>query len=130
MATPRIFLQLRVHWESLANYKAPEWYEDAKFGEGDELTGIRFTRNKEGTVLYAVLLEWVDGTVRIESVNDKTMGRQQVAQISILGSGHPLKWEMNQDGLHIQMPREKPSYDHAYPIKIELHKPMKQNQPR
>ena len=93
-------------------------------GSDPDLVNVRFTRNKAKTVLYAILLDWKDGEVIIKSLNDQSLPASMIQKVSLLGSSLELEWEMDDRGLALQLAGRKPGYDYAYPVKIELNKPM------
>jgi alpha-L-fucosidase len=77
-------------------------------GEGD----LRFTH--KGNMLYAVALGWPEGELKIESLGDR-----RVAAVSLLGSEQPLSWALDERGLILQAPLQKPC-EHAYAFRIVL----------
>ena len=78
---------------------------------------IRFTQKDKN--LYAICLEWPG-----ESVTIRTLGKLgklhpgDIKNISMIGSNEVLKWEQKEEGLVVQLPKEKPC-DFAYVLKIE-----------
>jgi alpha-L-fucosidase len=78
------------------------------YGEGD----VRFTH--KGNVLYAVALEWPERELRITS-----LGERGVRAVSLLGSAEPLSWVLDERGLIVQVPLQKPC-EHAYAFRIVL----------
>lgn len=83
---------------------------------------IRFTRNKEKTALYAVLLDWPDNGIVVKSLNSGTISKKEIKSVSLVGSKEKLVWSIGSDGLTIKNPGIKPAYDYAYPVKIEFKK--------
>ena len=75
---------------------------------------IRFTT--KGDALYAIGLGWPEGTVTIASLGTEA---GQIETTSMLGSGAPLTWSQDEDGLTVQMPLERPC-EHACTLKVAL----------
>lgn len=72
------------------------------FGEG---ASVRFTRSRDGGVLYAFLLAWPGERLVLKSVS-----AADGAEIRLLGhDGGPLAWEEGPDGLRIHLPAREPS---------------------
>jgi alpha-L-fucosidase len=82
---------------------------------------IRFTTKKDA--LYAIALEWPqDGKLTIKSFGSATNVPADIAQapiqsVELVGSTAQLKWQRSKDGLHIELPAEKPC-DYAISLKI------------
>ena len=83
---------------------------------------IRFTRNKAKTTLYAILLEWSNGDIVIKSLNSKSVTKNEIKSISILGLKEKLSWKLDENGLTIKQPKVKPTNDYAFPVKIVFQK--------
>lgn len=98
---------------------------DKKSREKPNVANVRFTRSKSKTELYATLIEWQEREVVIKSINNTTLSKHNIKKICLLGINKSLKWEMDDNGLTVQLPKKEPYYKHAYPIKIQLKKPMK-----
>jgi len=77
---------------------------------------IRFTRSKDGKVLYAITLGWPEESLTIEAANVKNVFSD--ATIQILGSDREVKYSVNDEKqLQIEIPDE--SIDQlAYVFKI------------
>jgi alpha-L-fucosidase len=60
---------------------------------------VRFTRSKDGTVVYAIALEWPGETLRLASVRPAPG-----ATVTLLGSSAPLAWTAEGDGVSIRLP--------------------------
>jgi alpha-L-fucosidase len=75
---------------------------------------VRFTQKQQENVLYAILLEWPG-----ESVTIKTAKDMDIENIHMLGIRSDLTWQINQEGLWIECPENRPC-DHAYVLKITL----------
>src|SRR5665648_34030 len=109
-----------------AIYSTRPW---SVFGEGPSVSGnlkkiiytpedIRFTRNKEKTTLYAILLEWPNNDINIKSLREGKVGKNEIKSISLTGSKEKLTWVQDENGLTISKPATKPNYGYAYPVKI------------
>ena len=98
------------------------------FGEGPSVVNpqskiytsedIRFTRNKEKTILYAILMDWPNDHIIIKSLGPKVVDENSIKSISIIGLDEKIKWSQDADGLIINKPEKRPLYDYAYPVKI------------
>ena len=78
---------------------------------------IRFTRSKDGAVLYTIVLGLPREPVRIRSLAGK-----QVASVRLLGSDEKLEWKQDPDALVIAPPSKFPC-EHAITFSIMLRKP-------
>jgi alpha-L-fucosidase len=102
------------------------------FGEGPTIPGknmhgdevnytaedIRFSRNKENTVLYATLLDWPEsGQVKITRMGKGAFNASSIREVRLLGGEGEVKWAQDESGLNIQLP-QKPGYGYAYPVKF------------
>jgi alpha-L-fucosidase len=78
---------------------------------------IRFTTR--GETLYATVLAWPENNrVLIEALaSDSELYPQAISRVELLGSSEPLTWTRHADGLHVQLPAEKPC-EHAGVLKI------------
>ncbi len=78
---------------------------------------IRFTTRKG--VLYAIALAWPEkGRVTVRSLaSGKGLFEGEVGGVSLLGSEETLEWSRDDDGLHVQLPAERPS-EHALALRI------------
>ena len=83
------------------------------FGSRD----FRFTR--KGNTLYAIALGWPeDGKLTVKTLATGLPNRPlHIARVDLLGCEPPLNWTWNGEGLHIDMPSEKPC-EHAFSLKI------------
>jgi alpha-L-fucosidase len=98
------------------------------FGEGPTSKGIksnvftaddiRFTRNKAKTIVYAIVMDWPQHYLILESLTTAKVNKEDIKSVSLVGTGQQLKWTLNEKGLTIQMPGDMPSYGYAYPVKI------------
>ena len=78
---------------------------------------LRFTR--KGNNLYAMALAWPeDGKLTVTTLATESITRPlNIAQVELLGCKAPLNWTQDADGLHVDMPSEKPC-EHAFSLKI------------
>ena len=91
------------------------------FGETpDRAPEIRFTHAKDKKVLYAILMDWPKSEIRINSLNTLKLTKNSIKSISVVGTGTKLKWRLDEKGLTINVPKDKPAYGYAYPLKIQF----------
>jgi len=83
--------------------------------EGD---GIRFTRNKENTVLYVTNLGWFNDELRIRTLSSSRIDLKTLASVSLLGAPGPLTYRQNAEGLTITVPPRAPYDSPAYAFKL------------
>jgi hypothetical protein len=129
-------------WESLAaNYRAPDWFRDAKFGirahwsaqcvpeQGDWYA--RDVRSKPYTAgdirfatkdaaLYAIVMELPsDGSIVAKSLarGSPDLGGRAITGVSLLGHAGPLEWTQAETGLRVTMPSTAPA-EHAVALKV------------
>ncbi len=78
---------------------------------------IRYT-TKNG-ILYAIVLDWPKGTVRLESLKrgNHHIGKKEIGSIQLLGYPENLNFKINDDALHVDFPSEKVG-EHAFVLKI------------
>jgi alpha-L-fucosidase len=79
---------------------------------------IRFTTRDNR--LYAACLGWPGAQVTINAL--KVLYPDEIISIRMLGSDQPLKWKLDEAGLTIETPAERPG-EHAYVFKIERGQP-------
>ncbi|MCH5376392.1 MAG: hypothetical protein JJ992_20680, partial [Planctomycetes bacterium] len=81
---------------------------------------IRYTRSKDGRVLYAICLGWPAGSVNLRFVRVQAAAAD--ATVTLLGYDQPLPFEIDADGhLKIQVPSltsEQRPCDHAFALKL------------
>jgi len=80
---------------------------------------IRFTRNKDNTILYVTVLDWPGEQLAVASLTSEQFDTTTAQSVRLLGTNHALAWSQDESGLHIHMPVAK-AYEDAYPIKIEF----------
>lgn len=86
---------------------------------------IRFTRNKENTVLYATFLDWPGEKGLIKTLQGADLSG--IKSVSLIGKKSvlpwkkgELKWTQTEKGLEIELPETAPKYGNAYPVRIEF----------
>jgi len=69
---------------------------------------IRFTT--KGDALYAIALAWPqDGKLSIKSLGSGAANaKSDIKTVELVGSATKLKWQRSKDGLHVELPGEKP----------------------
>ena len=78
---------------------------------------IRFTVTDDA--FYAITLAWpTDGKLTIKNLKtDSINGPLEISRVELLGCEAPLEWTRDSEGLHIDVPSEKPC-DHAFCFKV------------
>jgi alpha-L-fucosidase len=66
-------------------------------------TGIRFTRSKHETTVYAILFEPSEDPLEIKSFQGES-----VSKVQLLGSETPVAWKLAEGGLQITLPPARP----------------------
>lgn len=86
---------------------------------------IRFTRNKAGDVLYAILLAWPGNgaTATIHTLTADKLDALNIDSIHLLGFDGALTWKQTTNGLEVNLPNQQPASDYAFSLKIGLKKP-------
>jgi alpha-L-fucosidase len=132
----RLILERIGEWFKIngeAIYSTRPW---SVFGEGPHLTAvtvggkltapfdahdIRYTRNKAGTVVYAIALGWPDQPLLLRALGTSTSPPPgKVARVELLGSPETIRWRQSAEGLSIAPPRHKPDSDYAVAFKLSL----------
>lgn len=87
---------------------------DVKFTSKD----IRFTQ--KDNILYTFVMGWPEDSLFIKSLaaDSNYLGKEQIKNITLLGSKEKIIWTKSETGLKILMPKIKPC-DYAYVFKIE-----------
>jgi alpha-L-fucosidase len=82
---------------------------------------IRYTRNKAGTVIYAIALGWPEGRMTLRSLGTAAATKPgKVVHVELLGShGHPV-WTQTASALNVTLPRGRPATDYSAALKIHL----------
>jgi len=123
---------LRINGEAI--YKTRPW---RVFGEGPTKTkeghladlhfdgfsekDVRYTRSKDGQVLYAILLGWPTESRRVtlKSVVPGNLAGRQIRTVQMLGSRKEVTWRMTDGGMQVTFPSE-PSCRHAHVLRLDL----------
>jgi alpha-L-fucosidase len=104
--------------------EAGQWIRangDAIFGTRErpgelwhEGESVRFTRSKDGRVVYAISLARPAGTLALKTVQPKTD-----SPITLVSGSDPLTWRRTPDGVEISFPAQTPPAP-AYAFRIEV----------
>jgi alpha-L-fucosidase len=82
---------------------------------------IRYTRNKAGTVVYAIALGWPEQEMRLTSLGTGAATKPgKVAHVELLGTGARPVFRQDASALHVRLPRARPKTDYAAALKIHL----------
>jgi alpha-L-fucosidase len=81
---------------------------------------IRYTRNKAGTVVYAIVLGWPAPAMVLSSFGAAANHGGKVAHVELLGSPEKIRFQQTPQGLRIEQPRQKPASDYAVVFKLSL----------
>ncbi len=105
-------------WDIFGERPTSKAVKSILFNAGD----IRFTRNKAKTILYAIALDLPKDKLTIQALSAGKVNKNAIKSISLVGINEKLKWVQDANGLTIQIPAAAPSYQYAYPFKIEFNK--------
>jgi len=82
---------------------------------------IRFTRNKAGTVVYAIALGWPEEPMLIRSLGTAAATRPgTVNQVELLGTQAKPSWRQAAEGLQVDLTKISPAADYAAALRIHL----------
>ncbi len=82
---------------------------------------IRYTRNKAGTVVYAIALGWPDGEVLLSSLGTGSPANPgRVEYVELLGTEKRPAWRQTASALHITLPDYKPDLDYGAALKMHM----------
>jgi alpha-L-fucosidase len=82
---------------------------------------IRYTRNKAGTVVYAIALGWPDSELELRSLGTSAATKPgRVQYIEYLGGQDRVKWTQTDTSLRIGPPRKRPDAASSAVAKIHL----------
>jgi len=82
---------------------------------------IRYTRNKAGSVVYAMTLGWPDGEIALHSLGAAVSTKPgRVEQVELLGTSERPQFSQEFDALHVRLPGYRPAADYAAALKIHL----------
>lgn len=90
----------------------------SSLGEKD----IRFTRNKAGDVVYAVVLGWPAKEVAIQSLGMNSATKPgKIGNVQLLGTGEKPNWKQTAEALRVELPKQyRPATDFAAALKVSL----------
>ena len=80
--------------------------------------GIRFTRNKENTVLYVTNLGWSNDELRIRALGSARFGLKNLESVMLLGAPGKLTYRQSADELSIKTGPKAPFDSPAYAFKL------------
>lgn len=81
---------------------------------------IRFTRNKRGDVVYAIVLGWPAGDIVIKNFGLASPFQPDKARhVELLGCAQKLKWHQSAESLTVRKLPSKPC-DYAYVLKVNF----------
>lgn len=81
---------------------------------------IRFTRNKRGDVVYAIVLGWPAGDIVIKNLGLAAPAQPgKVQRVELLGCADNLNWNQSAESLTVRKPSAKPC-DFACALKVSL----------
>ncbi len=84
----------------------------SQYGEGEHL---RFTRSKDSNTVYVFALEWPAEVLHVRSITAASN-----SEVTLLGHDQPLEWSRDDDGLHVEIPRDLRNVsNHAWTFRIE-----------
>jgi alpha-L-fucosidase len=88
----------------------------SKLGEKD----IRFTRNKAGTVVYALVMGWPSEPFTVQSLGlAAATGPGRIGKLELLGTGQTIKWAQQANALRVELPHlEGRMIDYAAVLKV------------
>lgn len=83
---------------------------------------IRFTRNKENNIIYAIVLGLPTAPVVVKALGAGAPANPgKIAQVQLVGSDHRLHWKQTAQGLHVQLPPDyRPATDFAVSFRVVL----------
>jgi alpha-L-fucosidase len=76
---------------------------------------VRYTRAKDGSALYAILLGWPSS--RRVFMRNLSSTNGVVSDVQFLGHEEALTWTQTGEGLEVRLP-ESPPFDHAFVLKV------------
>jgi alpha-L-fucosidase len=93
---------------------------------------VRFTRNKENIILYAMVMGWAgDGAVlKIKTLNELCIDLKRLESMSLVGSSDKLTNRQDTEALQIILPPKAPYACYAYPIKLTFTGPIPKLRPK
>jgi len=86
-----------------------------------DASDVRYTRNKSGTIIYAIVLGWPEKDVVLASLGARAAHRStKVTNVEMLGSPEKISFRQADDALHINRPEQKPASDYAIAFKLSV----------
>ncbi|WP_111708180.1 alpha-L-fucosidase [Lutibacter citreus] len=80
---------------------------------------IRFTRSKDNKILYTTFLGYPEMAV-IPSLKTETVDLSNLKSVTLIMNGQKVKWNQNETGLHIQLPKNISQVEYAYSFKFQF----------
>lgn len=82
---------------------------------------LRFTRNRAGTVVYAIALGWPEQPLEIKSLGLAAPTQPgRVLRVEVLGTGETPKWRQTAEALRIEPPRRRADPDFTLTLKLSF----------
>ena len=82
---------------------------------------IRYTRNKAGTIVYAIALGWPDGEMVLSALGTAAPNKPgRVEHVELLGTDKPVAWRQDGSALLVSLPDSKPALDYAVALKLHV----------
>ncbi len=83
---------------------------------------IRFTRNKAGSVVYAIALGWPTDEMVIESLGLSSPHQPgKVKRVQLLGTDEKVHWKQTPEALRVSLPKQyRPAADYAAALRVSL----------
>jgi alpha-L-fucosidase len=86
-----------------------------------DASDVRYTRNKSGSIVYAIVLGWPAEDVVLASFGAGAAHEPtKVANVEMLGWPEKLSFRQANDGLHIDRPQQRPASDYAVTFKLSV----------
>lgn len=106
--------------------EGPNWVKAGTY-EGQTVgqlgpADIRFTRNKVGTVIYAMALGWPSEALEVKSLGTSSGAKPgKIANVQLLGTEEKLSWNQTAMALHVELPKTYyPNAGFAAALKVTL----------
>lgn len=82
---------------------------------------IRYTRNKAGSLLYAVALGWPEAEMSLRALGTAAATRPgRIEHVELLGTPMRPNWNQTASALQVTIPEHRPAADYAAALKIHL----------
>ncbi len=90
----------------------------SRLGEKD----VRFTRNKAGNVVYAIILGWPTEPVSVQALGTSAATNPgKIENVELLGTEEKVDWKQASDGLKLTLPKSyQPAANYAASLKVTL----------